>query len=60
MAIVGRNYVTNNRVRQQPLATDVFKPTNQRSEWSGRQRSLDRLHCFKLEEARLLQERYAS
>ena len=29
MAIVGQNYVTNNRVRQQPLATDVCKPTNQ-------------------------------
>ena len=60
MAIVDRNYVTNNRVRQQPLATDVCKPTNQRSEWSGRQRTLDRLDCFKLEEAILLQERYAS
>ena len=60
MAIVGRNYVTINRVRQQPLATDVCKPTNQRSERSGRQRTLDRLDCFKLEEAILLQERYAS
>ena len=53
MAIVGQNYVTNNRVRQQPLATDVCKPTNQRSEWSGRQKTFDRLNRFKLEEARL-------